>query len=80
MGARVRDNLQDFGCAALRSKSRLAQSLCRVVESSEIAPFPGSSMVERSAVNRNVAGSSPARGANLPSRGVVNDRTESCGK
>ena len=27
--------------------------------------FPGSSMVERSAVNRNVAGSSPARGANL---------------
>ena len=27
--------------------------------------FPGSSMVERSAVNRNVAGSSPARGANF---------------
>ena len=27
--------------------------------------LPGSSMVERSAVNRNVAGSSPARGANL---------------
>ena len=27
--------------------------------------FPGSSMVERSAVNRNVAGSSPALGANL---------------
>jgi hypothetical protein len=31
--------------------------------------FPGSSMVERSAVNRNVAGSSPARGANLSSLG-----------
>jgi hypothetical protein len=27
--------------------------------------FPGSSMVERSAVNRNVRGSSPLRGANL---------------
>ena len=27
--------------------------------------FPGSSMVEHSAVNRRVAGSSPARGANL---------------
>lgn len=30
--------------------------------------FPGSSMVERSAVNRNVAGSSPARGAKSASR------------
>ena len=27
--------------------------------------LPGSSMVERSAVNRNVRGSSPLRGANL---------------
>ena len=27
--------------------------------------FPGSSMVERSAVNRNVTGSNPVRGANL---------------
>lgn len=30
-----------------------------------INTFPGSSMVERSAVNRNVTGSNPVRGARL---------------
>src|SRR6202050_423646 len=40
-----------------------------------LAPFPGSSVVEQPAVNRLVAGSNPARGANtinsLPGRGLA---------
>jgi hypothetical protein len=42
--------------------------------------FPGSSMVERSAVNRNVAGSSPARGANLSEFQLTPDWAISQGK
>ena len=34
--------------------------------------FPGSSMVEWAAVNRLVAGSSPARGASLPVLDLTN--------
>ncbi len=54
----VRDRLRDSCCKARSSfvyfHSRRRQGAHR---------FLGSSMVERSAVNRNVAGSSPARGA-----------------
>ena len=38
--------------------------------------FLGSSMVEHSAVNRRVAGSSPARGANIPKKLVRNPEIE----
>ena len=36
-----------------------------VIRGTLLAPFPGSSVVEQPAVNRLVAGSNPARGANL---------------
>ena len=48
--------LEAGGCDSILCGARL--------EAAE-APFPGSSMVEQSAVNRLVVGSSPAQGAKL---------------
>src|SRR5690606_11982781 len=51
-------------------RSRAGKLLrCAGLYQSRVALIPGSSMAEHSAVNRGVAGSSPARGANAEARG-----------
>ena len=46
------------------------------MKTNSVAPFPGSSMVEHSAVNRNVGGSNPPRGAKI----FVLNKLESLGR
>ena len=53
-----------------------SQSLCYTARQSPRAPFPGSSVVEQPAVNRLVAGSNPARGANSCATGAESDSTD----
>ncbi len=59
------DESLDRTYIALSSKAGKSVPSCAVMRLGLQIGFLGSSMVEHSAVNRNVVGSSPTRGANL---------------